>query len=167
MEYVQRVLYMCYFITVSSCLNPYFNGTCSKSFARKRNTYQRNRLNPYFNGTCSKSQHENSFLPSRFDVLILILMEHAQRGTEYKNPWSNNAEVLILILMEHAQRVWLSNAEAQRYLGLNPYFNGTCSKRKNLGSKEEQNSCLNPYFNGTCSKRNRANNRDKHVWFKS
>ena len=128
MEYVQRVLYMCYFITVSSCLNPYFNGTCSKSFARKRNTYQRNRLNPYFNGTCSKSQHENSFLPSRFDVLILILMEHAQRGTEYKNPWSNNAEVLILILMEHAQRVWLSNAEAQRYLGLNPYFNGTCSK---------------------------------------
>ena len=39
------------------------------------------RLNPYFNGTCSKRLYENAILPSRFDVLILILMEHAQRGS--------------------------------------------------------------------------------------
>ena len=37
---------------------------------------------------------------------------------------------------------------------LNPYFNGTCSKRRFGASvyKMAPNS-LNPYFNGTCSKR--------------
>ena len=36
------------------------------------------RLNPYFNGTCSKRQRDiaNGVL---FKVVILILMEHAQR----------------------------------------------------------------------------------------
>ena len=36
-------------------LNPYFNGTCSKSFSvTTYYTYILYGLNPYFNGTCSK-----------------------------------------------------------------------------------------------------------------
>ena len=37
--------------------------------------------------------------------------------------------VLILILMEHAQRDMVENEGLIRDGGLNPYFNGTCSKR--------------------------------------
>ena len=38
--------------------------------------------------------------------------------------------------------------------GLNPYFNGTCSKRTGKTSKQRvTTNRLNPYFNGTCSKR--------------
>ena len=61
-------------------------------------------LNPYFNGTCSKSVITNSSTEVFTFVLILILMEHAQRedadDTQFMTP-------------------------APR---LNPYFNGTCSK---------------------------------------
>ena len=41
-------------------------------------------------------------------------------------------EVLILILMEHAQRESLVNLKYNFKLSLNPYFNGTCSKRMHL-----------------------------------
>ena len=62
-------------------------------------------------------------------VLILILMEHAQRE-DYKALLDAKAAVLILILMEHAQRdnknMELSNNQVIQCL--NPYFNGTCSK---------------------------------------
>ena len=37
------------------CLNPYFNGTCSKSMEKMNVTSKVISLNPYFNGTCSKS----------------------------------------------------------------------------------------------------------------
>ena len=50
---------------------------------------------------------ENGEIRSYFKgshVLILILMEHAQRGDEKRNDRLCKA-VLILILMEHAQRV--------------------------------------------------------------
>ena len=61
-------------------------------------------LNPYFNGTCSKSRIGNGENGFGAVVLILILMEHAQRdyGNNTLVRWSFN--VLILILMEHAQR---------------------------------------------------------------
>ena len=62
-------------------------------------------LNPYFNGTCSKSMVENEgIVCNRIQVLILILMEHAQRAGE---------------------NTFLSFCSKR----LNPYFNGTCSKR--------------------------------------
>ena len=65
-------------------------------------------LNPYFNGTCSKRLREKLLRIIRRLVLILILMEHAQR--------------------EHQKRKLLpSNGWC-----LNPYFNGTCSKRKGV-----------------------------------
>ena len=35
---------------------------------------------------------------------------------------------------------------------LNPYFNGTCSKRGEIIPVDNYGNCLNPYFNGTCSK---------------
>ena len=85
-------------------------------------------------------------------VLILILMEHAQRVmvsvvSDRKN------DVLILILMEHAQRYKknLGSKEEQNSC-LNPYFNGTCSKIQFQVLKRLRLSRLNPYFNGTCSK---------------
>ena len=37
------------------------------------------RLNPYFNGTCSKSGAMIKGQEGEYAVLILILMEHAQR----------------------------------------------------------------------------------------
>ena len=37
-------------------------------------------LNPYFNGTCSKSENGDCMQRLRPCVLILILMEHAQRA---------------------------------------------------------------------------------------
>ena len=61
-------------------------------------------LNPYFNGTCSKSYDTLFFQVFSQAVLILILMEHAQREEIY--------------LMECFT---ICNS-------LNPYFNGTCSK---------------------------------------
>ena len=64
---------------------------------------QQQRLNPYFNGTCSK-RYNNSNLHNSVKVLILILMEHAQRESERNGEIRNYFKVLILILMEHAQR---------------------------------------------------------------
>ena len=57
--------------------------------------------------------------------------------------------------MEHAQRVvGLAETVKEYAFSLNPYFNGTCSKRFNhLKVKTMEINCLNPYFNGTCSKR--------------
>ena len=40
--------------------------------------------------------------------------------------------VLILILMEHAQRARKAFFCPMMRLSLNPYFNGTCSKRKGV-----------------------------------
>ena len=86
--------------------------------------------------------------------------------------------VLILILMEHAQRVMPQVMPLRKGMCLNPYFNGTCSKRLPDYVREEiiatlvlililmehaqrdyqasclsySLQCLNPYFNGTCSK---------------
>ena len=61
-------------------------------------------LNPYFNGTCSKSYTYETFIHTLYAVLILILMEHAQRGLKLRKPTTFYHLVLILILMEHAQR---------------------------------------------------------------
>ena len=70
-------------------------------------------LNPYFNGTCSKS-----YIPEakKFaqGVLILILMEHAQREEICSGRRTKSLCVLILILMEHAQRVKLSSSISLR-----------------------------------------------------
>ena len=84
-------------------LNPYFNGTCSKRLAElaKVGTTCKS-LNPYFNGTCSK----------RLTVWIVLVCVNI---------------VLILILMEHAQRD--KDIIGLGLQSLNPYFNGTCSKR--------------------------------------
>ena len=61
-------------------------------------------LNPYFNGTCSKSEVSALVWTEAEKVLILILMEHAQRGLVLFKDETFLYIVLILILMEHAQR---------------------------------------------------------------
>ena len=61
------------------------------------------RLNPYFNGTCSKSYVTSTSFRGTCNVLILILMEHAQREAFFCQT-TKLKQVLILILMEHAQR---------------------------------------------------------------
>ena len=57
-------------------------------------------------------------------------MEHAQRVEVY--PYENDiyVGVLILILMEHAQRDIVKILKKKDVISLNPYFNGTCSKSK-------------------------------------
>ena len=64
-------------------LNPYFNGTCSKSSFCAAHTSNSlySGLNPYFNGTCSKSILNLDNMKNAKGVLILILMEHAQRDS--------------------------------------------------------------------------------------
>ena len=58
--------------------------------------------------------------------------------------------------MEHAQRESAFLVVLSLVSCLNPYFNGTCSKRKeNREGKKPRFVGLNPYFNGTCSKRGR------------
>ena len=65
---------------VTHCLNPYFNGTCSKSFIDSLFVQLvLDSLNPYFNGTCSKRNGKDKDESHHSMVLILILMEHAQR----------------------------------------------------------------------------------------
>ena len=56
-------------------------------------------------------------------------MEHAQRGVAGYTADSSKEFVLILILMEHAQRDCQRMTITQAIIRLNPYFNGTCSKR--------------------------------------
>ena len=86
-------------------------------------------LNPYFNGTCSKSWSPDFKSIDEIWVLILILMEHAQRAIKgFRLNHETSTMVLILILMEHAQRDSSSHTRCLKE-SLNPYFNGTCSKR--------------------------------------
>ena len=48
--------------------------------------------------------------------------------------------VLILILMEHAQRdAYKQYINASDCDSLNPYFNGTCSKSLTLGKSKKEN----------------------------
>ena len=54
--------------------------------------------------------------------------------------------------MEHAQRARKAFFCPMMRLSLNPYFNGTCSKRLEQVDTASMVG-LNPYFNGTCSKR--------------
>ena len=58
--------------------------------------------------------------------------------------------------MEHALRAKRVNLEAGEEVSLNPYCNGTCSKRDWNTPSMNFNNCLNPYCNGTCSKRCRT-----------
>ena len=65
-------------------------------------------------------------------------MEHAQRiRQEFVN--DRRYYVLILILMEHAQRVIFNDTLTVEQFSLNPYFNGTCSnrKQKSYGNEED------------------------------
>ena len=54
-------------------------------------------------------------------------MEHAQRIRQ-EFVYDRRYYVLILILMEHAQRVVLKLVFRSALISLNPYYNGTCSK---------------------------------------
>ena len=56
-------------------------------------------------------------------------MEHAQRDGGKVVSLGAFQNVLILILMEHAQRVSKHYETNINNECLNPYFNGTCSKR--------------------------------------
>ena len=55
-------------------------------------------------------------------------MEHAQRASGKYTLYKQGESVLILILMEHAQRDKIRTINVNQLKGLNPYFNGTCSK---------------------------------------
>ena len=74
-------------------------------YNKLNNTKRVQGLNPYFNGTCSKRNVTSKVITARLEVLILILMEHAQRAINYECCKCSPSVVLILILMEHAQRV--------------------------------------------------------------
>ena len=63
-------------------------------------------------------------------VLILVLLEHAQRALySVILNLDGMKNVLILVLLEHAQRGSVQSTQATHFIGLNPCFIGTCSKR--------------------------------------
>ena len=59
-----------------------------------------------------KENKKYKIMKATFNVLILILMEHAQRVSRISVIRCHNIIVLILILMEHAQR--------ERFRGVRP-----------------------------------------------
>ena len=70
-------------------------------------------------------------------------MEHAQRFYLRVSTWSKSKEVLILILMEHAQRLTARLEQVDTAsMGLNPYFNGTCSKILVCGTSNAPHSVV-------------------------
>ena len=52
-----------------------------------------------------------------------------------------------------SKRTWDNLLASDWGYSLNPYFNGTCSKSLCVSNPPSYMRCLNPYFNGTCSKR--------------
>ena len=104
-------------------------------------------------------------------------MEHALGDTE-EVCMVGICHVLILIVMEHALGVYHGAAVVEYQISLNPYCNGTCSRRvfnfyiprhqelvlilivmeHALGERQEVSPRsmarwrLNPYCNGTCSR---------------
>ncbi len=83
-------------------------------------------LNPYFNGTWSRTT-ESSLAIIEKNVLILILMEHGL-GQLLESSLGSTAMVLILILMEHGLGHKKSELRTMLTTCLNPYFNGTWSR---------------------------------------
>ena len=68
-------------------------------------------------------------------------MEHAQR-VYHRIQRFCGVRVLILILMEHAQRGASGPCKRALVLGLNPYFNGTCSKSSRRGRRRRSRIVL-------------------------
>ena len=128
MEHAQRGTRRFRFGWMVWSLNPYFNGTCSKSSSSSLKQRNLLSLNPYFNGTCSKS----------WWTCVTITSFRGSLNPYFNGTCSKRCR---------GQSIELSQD------GLNPYFNGTCSKRNTIYSIRYFNISLNPYFNGTCSKR--------------
>ena len=66
-------------------------------------------------------------------VLILIILEDALWGTVFKKNMLCRI-VLILIILEDALWVGTEEQYAEFYKGLNPYYTGRCSLRRNVKS---------------------------------
>ena len=79
-------------------------------------------------------------------------MEHAL-GVSPFSLVRTTQPVLILIVMEHALGEGNTNIISMPVGGLNPYCNGTCSRRCQKLTWQMKNFGLNPYCNGTCSRR--------------
>ena len=58
--------------------------------------------------------------------------------------------------MEYGLKPHMDADTANFFISLNPYCNGTCSRRCNMIANYLERGCLNPYCNGTCSRRGKA-----------
>ena len=117
-------------------------------------------LNPYFNGTCSKSMKTRFYLRISTWVLILILMEHAQRVCALSRTLAQLTSLNPYFNGTCSKSVYNGMLVPSNRTSLNPYFNGTCSKSHHRDFVFGDLCSLNPYFNGTCSKRRYET--DKH-----
>ena len=69
-------------------------------------------------------------------------------------PRRDAQDVLILVLMEYALEVWRQLTQYAAKGGLNPCFNGICSRRpEKIMNIYVLRPGLNPCFNGICSRR--------------
>ena len=117
---------------IPSRLNPCFNGRCTRTVSSLPKGLIIESLNPCFNGRCTRT-HITIFNNPQFgEVLILVLMEDAL--AQERNALTNKlAKVLILVLMEDALALGEIIADYLTSVGLNPCFNGRCTRTAKLG----------------------------------
>ena len=85
-------------------------------------------LNPCFNGWYTRTQRGAGCQEEHHDVLILVLMDDALVRW-YEENWSSWGSVLILVVMDDALVLKVSDLlEVQDSAGLNPCFNGWCTR---------------------------------------
>ena len=60
-----------------TCLNPCFNGRCTRTMVGENGKFQRMGLNPCFNGRCTRTVQLKRITLPLWVVLILVLMEDA------------------------------------------------------------------------------------------
>ena len=114
-------------------LNPCFSGTCSKRFAvSKCNAQTAQSLNPCFSGTCSKRLLTDGEVSALVWGLNPCFSGTCSKSRRPQTCAFGVLCVLILVLVEHAQRA-ASMAEFNAAVeGLTPCFSGTCSKSEEI-----------------------------------
>ena len=83
-------------------------------------------LNPCFNGRCTRTELTSTIRNMLF-VLILVLMEDALAPFVVAS-LASCQQVLILVLMEDALAPCLVAEISATIVGLNPCFNGRCTR---------------------------------------
>ena len=112
---------------------------------------EKDSLNPCFNGRCTRTSGSNRFTYTPKFVLILVLMEDALARVAVLRA-EQQYHVLILVLMEDALALIKKGGNTAKAVGLNPCFNGRCTRTYSKNIQHGKILSLNPCFNGRCTR---------------